>query len=274
MTKTLKLAVLCFILAPPFAAAQDLHPLMTSKYWVNVGLFAATRSFEAGAEGSIPGTKREIDFEGAFDVDDAPNLFMAEFGWQFSKNWGLGVQYFDTEREASAMLEETFEWEDDTYTAGIDIQAGTNISITRFFFSRHFWDGGPHSLRLGAGLHWLEIGAFVAGEATLNDFTTEFRKNSVSLSAPVPNLGAWYRYSPSDRWMLTARVDWLSASIDEYSGGIWNVSAGANYRLFKNLGAGINYQFFQLDGSIDGSNWSGSLKTTFRGPHIYINGFW
>jgi len=274
MSKTNTFTALCILLLAPSANAQDMHPLMDSKYWLSAGVYAADRTFEAEAKGSVPGTNREIGFEGAFGVDDAPNLFMAEFGWQFSEKWGLAFQYFQSDREGSKTIDESFEWEDVTYDVGVDITAGTNVSIARFFFARQFWDGGPHSVRVGAGLHWLEMGAFVEGIATLNDQSTEFRRNTVSMSAPVPNIGAWYRYSPSDRWLMTARLDWLSASVGEYSGGIWNVSAGANYRFFKNFGAGINYQFFQLDGSVDSDNWQGGVKAQFKGPHIYINGFW
>lgn len=274
MIKNNALAVLIILLASPLANAQDQHPIMNSKFWLNVGVYVADRTFEAEAEASIPGISREIDFEGEFGVDDAPNLFMAEFGWQFGKKWGLALQYFQSEREASASLNETFEWEDLTFNAGVDISAGTNVSIMRIFFARQFWDGGPHSVRLGAGVHWLEMGAFVEGVATLNDQSTDFRRGSVSVSAPVPNLGVWYRYSPSDRWLFNARLDWLSASIDDYSGGIWNVAAGVNYRIFKHFGAGIAYQYFELDGSVDGDNWHGGVKAVFKGPHIYVTGFW
>ena len=266
--------VLGCILVSSSAAAQDVHPLMTSKYWGNLGVYFAARNFEASANGSVLGQNRDLDFEGAFGLDDGPDLFMGELGWQFGEKWGLGLQYFQSKRDASKTLEETFEWEDVTYNAGVDIRAGTDVSITRIVFSRRFWDGGPHSVRIGAGIHWLELGAKIAGQATLNDMSTEFRTNSVSASAPVPNIGAWYRYSPSDRWLLSARIDWLSASIDEYSGGIWNSSVGANYRLSQHFGVGAAYQLFQLDGSVKNSNWRGDIQVRFSGPHLYVSGFW
>ena len=152
------LAALVILLVSPFASAQDQHPLMNSKYWLSVGVYAADRTFEAEAEASVPGITKEIDFEGEFGVDDAPNLLMAEFGWQFSEKWGLALQYFQSEREGNASLDKSFEWEDLTFDVGADISAGTDVSITRVFFARRFWGDGPHSLRVGAGVHWLEMG--------------------------------------------------------------------------------------------------------------------
>ncbi len=254
--------------------AQELHPQMSSKYWVGIGAYFAARDHEASAKGTIGGGDRELDFEQVFGLDHGPDLFMAEFGWQFSKNWGLALQYFGSERNASKTLEQTVEWKDITYDVGVAIQAGSNISIVRMFFSRRLWDGGRHSVRVGAGIHWLEIGAHIAGQASLNDMSTEFRAESVAAEAPVPNIGVWYRYSPSDRWFFSARADWLSANIGVYSGGIWNVSAGANFRISQRIGVGVAYQFFELDGSVKKSSWRGDVHTRFSGPHLYVSAYW
>ncbi len=251
-----------------------MHPQMTSKYWVGIGAYFVARDHEASANGTINRINRELDFEQVFSLGDGPSLFMAEFGWQFSKNWAVALQYFDSEQNASKTLEQTIEWKDVTYNAGVAIEAGTNISVTRLFFSRRFWGDGRHSLRAGAGIHWLDMGAHIAGQASLNDMSTEFRDESVSAKAPVPNIGAWYRYSPSERWLVSARVDWLSANIDAYSGEIWNISAGANFRITQRIGVGVAYQYFELDGSFKESNWTGNIHTRFSGPFVYVSAAW
>jgi len=52
------LMVSCLFTAP-LVNASDMHPLMTSKYWVNMGAFFA-----------------------AMGLDDKPDLFNLEFGWR------------------------------------------------------------------------------------------------------------------------------------------------------------------------------------------------
>ena len=94
--------------------------------------------------------------------------------------------------------------------------------------------------------------------------STEFRDESVSANAPVPNIGAWYRYSPSKRWLVSARVDWLSANINDFSGEIWNISAGANFQISQRIGVGVAYQYFELDGSVKQSNWIGDVHTVVQ----------
>ena len=74
--------------------------------------------------------------------------------------------------------------------------------------------------------------------------------------------------------MFNARVDWLSANVDQYSGGIWNASGGIGFSITDHIGTGINYQFFQISGDIKEDNWKGEIKTTFSGPYIYLMGYW
>ena len=265
----------CMLLAITLAAAeaQERHPMMDSTWWITAGSYLADRDFRASASGG--GGSREFDFEGALGLDDSPDLFMGELGWQYSDRWGLALQYFRSSRSASNTLERTFEWQDITFDAGARLDAKTGFQITRFLFARRFGtEDGPHRLRVGAGLHWMSLDAEVSGEARLNDNTTGFRRAAASTEFPFPNFGVWYRYSPNRNWLFTTRVDWLSASVDKYSGDIWNASAGVNYRAFKNVGFGASYQYFRLSGGIKDTNWRGDVTTTYSGPYLHISAFW
>ena len=269
--------VIVLLLALSTAASyadEERHPLMGSKWWLTAGSFFAQRDFKASAGVNLAGVGLEADFEGSTGVDDSPELFMAEFGWQFGEKWGLAVQHFRSSRSGSRVLEDTIEWQGVTYNAGVQLEAKTEMEITRIFVARRFWDEGPHSLRVGAGIHWLAMGAEVAGQATLNDQSTEFRRSAAAADVPVPNIGAWYRYSPNRTWIINARVDWLSAGIDNFSGRIWNASAGVGLRLTDHIGIGVNYQYFELSGDLTEPNWRGDITTTFTGPHLHLSGYW
>jgi hypothetical protein len=258
----------------PSAMAQDVHPSMNSTYWANVGAFFAYRDFDISIEGAANDAARRVDFESALGFDDRPDLLMAEFGWRFADRWELALQHFQSERNARYELQESIELDGVAYDVGADISAASRITITRLFFARRFWGDGPHDVRLGAGVHWLEAGASVSGIATLDDMSTEFRTSAASASLPIPNLGAWYRYSPSQKWLLSTRADWLSASLGKYSGSIWNIAADAKYSLNENFGIGLAYQHFSLDGRIKDSGWRGEIGTKYSGFRLYFSAFW
>ena len=258
--------------ACPAALADDVHPFMGSKYWLSLGVYYPNHEFALSVNGSVLGISDEFEFGGK--VDDRAALFSGEFGWQFSDNWSLALQYFETERSDRYTAEEQFQWEDLIFDVGVDIKVGTEASITRLVFSRKFIHEGPHDFRLAAGLHRIEFGASIEGIARLNDNSTEFRRSSVDAAAPLPNIGGWYRYSPSDKWMFSLRYDWLSASVNDVSGRVTNGVIGANYSLSENIGIGLNYQRFNLDVKVKDEFWRGRADITYSGPNLYIMGYW
>jgi hypothetical protein len=272
--RTARLLLVSFAFVASHANANDVHPLMNSKYWGSIGAFFATSDFKAIAQGEVGGGETRVDFESSLGLDDRPDLLDLEFGWQFGEKWDLSLQYFFADRERRKTLDKAIVWEGVIFDLGVDITAKSDIEVTRIFFSRDVWNSERHDLRLGAGVHYIKLNAEIGGEAVLDDGSTEFRVSDVSAAFPVPDIGAWYRFSPSDRWILNARLDWFSANVGDYSGSLWNFAVGANFRLNTNVGIGLSYQLFELNGTIRETDWKGDARTRFAGPQIYLAGFW
>jgi len=271
------LVVLALVLSAGPTYAQDsrnVHPQLTSKWWVDLGAYYPDRKFTLSADGEISGDNNEHSFDQKLGLSDRDPLFEGQVGWQFGDKWGVAAQYFSASRDTSATLEDDIEWEDVVYEVGADVSAGTELEVIRIVFSRRFFNEGPHDFRIAAGLHLLDVGAYISGQARIDDMTSEIRRSSNSASVPLPNIGAWYRYSPSNKWLFSVRADWLEASIDSTSGSITNLLAGVNYSLFDNIGVGLAYQRFSLDVSLRESNWRGTADLTFSGPNFFISGYW
>jgi hypothetical protein len=267
-------SMIACVLLVPSAGAEEMHPMLESKYWAKAGGFFASRDLNISVAGTAGVVRREVDFDEKAGLDDTSDLFMTEFGWQFGEKWGLAFQHFRSSRSAQWALSADVEWEDVVYEAGVDVAAHSSMRITRLFFSRHVWDKGPHDLRLGAGLHLIDTGFSISGVATLDDMSKEFQANVVAASFPFPNIGAWYRYSLSDRWLFHARADWLSASTSDYGGGIWNTAAGVDFALTKHLGFGLAYEFFEINGTVKEDTWRGELHSRYEGFMLSLDGFW
>jgi len=263
----------CILSASP-AGAEETHPLLNSKYWLKVGAYFASRDTGISAAGTVGSASESKDWETSTGMGDQSDLFTVEFGWQFAEKWDFALQHWRSNRNGRKTLSETIEWEDVEYEAGVDIETHMSLQVTRMFFARRVLDKGPHDLRVGVGLHLIDAGVSIRGEATLDDMTTQFEESLVSAAFPFPDIGAWYRYSLSDRWLLHARVDWLSASTSDYAGSIWNVATGVDYSLTKNLGIGLAYQYFELSGTVKEDTWRGDLHSRYEGFMLSIDGFW
>jgi len=271
-TAILVVCILC-IVGPQRAVAtesEDLHPFLERGFSLDLGVFFPDRQLDLRVNGSLTGINDEIDFDEGIRLGNADETFAAELSWRFRGKWSVVGQYFKSTDSVRAVLEEDIEWGDVVFGAGSNAAAGTSFSLTRIFFGRQLDTSRSHDFGIGAGLHWLEMGAFIEGEILINGTPTASRR-SVSEGAPLPNIGAWYMYSISPRWALRTRLDLLSADVGDYDGLLVNVALGVNFQAFEYFGVGLNYNYFELDVGIDKSGWRGNFETTYDGVYVYAS---
>jgi hypothetical protein len=272
-TATLILCVLCFA-APRLtlaAESEDLHPFLERGFSLDVGVFFPDRKLDLRVNGSVAGIENdEIHFDEGIRLGNADETFAAELSWRFRGKWSVVGQYFKSTDSVSAVLEEDIEWGDVVFGAGSNAAVGSDFSLTRIFFGRQLDTSKSHDFGIGAGLHWLEMGSFIEGTVLINGTPTTSRR-SVREGAPLPNIGAWYKYSISPRWALRTRLDLLSADVGDYDGLLLNVALGVNFQAFEHFGVGVNYNYFELDVSINKSGWRGNIETTYDGAYLYAS---
>jgi len=264
-------AFFCLPASPVLADVESgVHPFLSSKYSIQLGGFFPSQDLTLRVDGSAGSENIDFDFDERLDLSDDHEIFALEFVWRFGKKWSSRMQFFSTDRQDTGVLEEDIEWEDYVITAGSSVTAGTSFKLARVFFARAF-DSAPHlDYGVGVGLHWMQFGAFIE-----HDLITNFAETSaVAATAPLPNIGGWYYYSPSEKWYVGGRLDWLAATVGEYRGGITNFAAGVNYQMFDNVGIGVKYQLFRLGLDVDQDNWRGRVKFAFEGAFVYLSGSW
>jgi len=274
LSRILFTAIVASLFSNPAAAqtSDDFHPYLSNTFNLEVGLFWPAIDYSLRVDGTVP--EEEIDFDQALNLDDFQATASIDFRWRFGEKWSLFGQYWDTSTSGGAVLEEDVEWEDLVFKAGTFANTGIDTKVARVFFGREFSASPNHEFGIGLGLHWMELGTFLEGEVIINDDTTEFQRAEVSADFPMPNIGAWYMYSWSPKWILQTRLDWLSASIGDYSGSLWDAQIGVNYQAFKNIGFGLYYKAYRFDFDIDRSNWHGKVKMAQQGPMLSVTATW
>jgi hypothetical protein len=254
---------------------SGVHPLMSSKFNLGIGVYSPRKQFDLQVDGNTPGDK--VDFDEVLDLDDSESTLSVDFRWRYTKNWSLWAQYWAIDSQGSSTLTEDFTFEDTTFLAGSFVGAGIKTSITRIFFGRSFLNSKPrHELGFGAGLHWMELDAFVEGRIDVAPPppppapSTEFRREEVDTAFPLPNFGVWYMYSWSPKWLFAARVDWLSVTFGDYSGGLSDTQIGINYQMSKIFGVAFSYDRFNLNVDAKSSDLSGQIETGQSGPRLTL----
>ena len=254
----------------------EYHPALSDNFSVYLGAMKSSNSFNLSASAIDAGFDRDIDFDDNLGVSNSSTFFNGQLRWKFGseRKWSVWGQYFSNNATGNATLEEDVEWEDDVFEAGTFVEAGVKLAVARVFVGRSFVKNQQHDFGVGIGIHNLDLSAYIEGEVRINGETSDVQKLEVSASAPLPNIGAWYDFSPARKWLLHGRVDWISANIGDYSGGLWNVSAGVSYQLARHVGVDLSYQYFNLNVDVDKSDWLGSADMTYSGPVAAVTFAW
>ena len=270
------LAVLLGMLIAPVQAQESskLHPHFTDKYFVNLGVFFPGRTLKIRANATLPGMNSDVDFEKTMRLKNDDEMIALNLRWRFIEKWSLFAQYFESSIHSGAVLAEDVEWKDSVFRAGSNVVGGQDFTLLRVFFGRSFDTSDQHDFGVGAGFHWLEIGAYIEGNAILGDGGVSFRRESVSVTGPLPNIGAWYQYSLSPRWALGCRLDWLEASVGDYDGKIINASFGLNYQISDRFGIGLDYSLVELDVDVTKSDWRGGAIIAYDGLYASLSFNW
>lgn len=258
-----------------FADDWDYHSVLSDNFILSVGAFRSSNSFdiEAGTVGD-PGDR--IDFGDNLGVSDHSTLVNVQLRWRFgsSRKWSLSGQYFSNNATGNAVLEEDYTWDDLTFIEGSYAESGVKFEIARVFLGYSFVKNEQNDFGIGFGIHNLDLSAYIEGEIRINDGTTGVRRADAGASQILPNIGAWYAFSPAKRWLLHARVDWISASINDYDGTMWNVSGGINFQAWRHVGFDLSWQYFDLDVTATKSDWTGNAKLTYNGPVLGMTLTW
>lgn len=276
MLKPFKVLMI-LMLACSNAAAQsdwDQHPWLHAKWRLMPGLSINSYETQFRVNGNDAIDDPDIDFSDTFKTGNSDSRLQGELLWRFGEKWSVALQYIGTDERSVATLDEDIEWEDFVLREGTSVAARFESNIYRVFFGRKFVDRPRHQFGLGVGFHWLDFSLFAEGEFFLDDGTSVVGRESVSAAAPLPNLGAWYDHAFNERWALTSRLDFLSASIDEYSGSIANLSVGVNYQAWENVAFGVNYNYFDINVDVDKRGWQGGVEYEVFGPFLFANITW
>lgn len=258
-------------------AAQDsgYHPSLSDNFIFTAGAFRSDNTFKLEAEG-IDLDSDEIDFGKSVGVDKSNTIANFELRWKFgsSRKWSLAGQYFSNNAKGDATLEEDVEWQDLIFREGTFVEGGVKLEVIRAFLGYSFVKQEQHDFGVGVGIHNLDVSAFLGGEIIVNDESTGYESADAGASQILPNVGTWYAFSPASRWLISGRVDWISANIGDYDGTLWNANVGVNFQAWRHVGFSLAYQYFNLDLKVDKNDWRGGAEMTYSGPMIAMTANW
>ena len=267
-----------FLFVIHFSFAQEdaeKHPLLTDKFVFSGGLFLPAKEVKLSVNGES--IDNDNDLGKAFDIKHYHRTYNLGFDWRFSRKWKLSADYVRMKNVKFAELKEPIEWED--YIFDGEVKLEIDIGVLRTMVSRIISQGDKHELGIGIGFHVMPISIYVEGDATLEgpdgEVTKDFERKSLSVTAPLPNIGIYYNWAPTSKWFFSTNVDYLYIAIGDYKGWLWDINAGVEYQIVDFFGVGVNYEYYSVDLEVDKGNdigdWQGSLGLSYSGPMFLVH---
>jgi hypothetical protein len=251
--------------------ASKYHPFLSDTIYLNLGAYNARNKVTASV--GIGGVGN--DQIGTSKTESNASLALR---WRYTDNWSLWAQAWTANSSTTATLNEDISFGDppDTKTilAGSDINLATDLDILRLFFGRSFFKKPQSEWGAGLGLHWMQLGATITTNfATIPNDPDINGTNSASVKGgvPLPNLGVWYMYSWSPKWVTTVRADWLDIDLGEYSGSMYDASVGVNWQFSDHVGVGLAWQAFDFKAAVSGTGNNLEIELKQSGPYLSLS---
>ena len=254
---------------PVSAALDELFRLrvggVISQFDTNVRFTSRDGSIDAG-----------IDLEDDVGYDPEVSAGFIRGWYRVGDNHRIAVTYVPSNRTSFIVSEEDIEIGDDIIKAGAGMAWDTQNRLLDVSYIYSVYHRPNIELGLTAGVYWLrnETEVLVAGEVqSPNEPDPIFRadyRNSFKLHAPLPILGVTGEYEINPSWRVNGELRYLSVTIDEYDGRVFNAAIGTDYYFNKSLGVGLSLSSFSLEVDVESLILNGALKWAYNGAQLYV----
>jgi hypothetical protein len=211
-----------------------------------------------------------VDFEQDLGFDRRSTLpaFMLE--WRPGDDWVLNGEYYVLGRNSTKSLEREIVVGETTFPVSGQVGAGFDSDIVRFTVGNRLFQRPNLEIGVAVGLHGTDFQVFIEGQGTVSGNPGQFRSEARSVFAPLPTIGAFLNAQPAEKVHVNARFDWLSLTIDGYTGRLINTEVSAAYSIHKNFDLGVMYRLVDYGLKVKRDNWSGRVDYQFSGPAIFL----
>jgi hypothetical protein len=242
----------------------------------NLGGFFVGTDLKAKLNGETSNNSN-VDFDKTFGDSGDQTRIRADVLWRITPNHHLRFLYFNNDVTRKRTIDEDVAWGDHVFTAGGDVKAKSNFKIGEIAYEYAFIRQPTFELNGSLGVHWMDIGIKLSGDAIVTDEngnTTSVSGSSKkgSVSAPLPVVGVRAGWVVAPQVYLDAQAQFFKAKIDNIDGSILDLRAGATWMFSQNFGVGVGYNRFTTNVKIEKKNFDGTLKTGYQGLQLFVTG--
>jgi hypothetical protein len=259
---------------PAVAWAQDKEPI-PDKFQIDFGGFFVTRadtSVSLAKKAGLFTVGTQIDFHQDLDLPDSDTVPRIDGYYRFGKRSRVDFTYFKIVRSGTATSPNfDINWGDITIPANTPLVSSfLDEEVLKATYGFSFYNQPRAELGVDAGLFIADISAGISCPGGGTGDCAVPNSSQAEVTAPLPVVGAYFRYNISHRWRFIGRADFFFLEFGDYKGSLTDIRLNLEHHTWKHAGFGFGLNGIQTTLDYDTSTESGTLTNTISGPQIYV----
>lgn len=248
---------------------------MDERFRLDIGGFFQTFNTTVSVEGSDgrPGT--EVNLEDILGQNSHQTNIRLDGYWRFGPHGSLVFAFRNWHRTNEQVIDRDINIGDNTYQAGANVSTDNRVQVYQLYYAYSFVNNGDMELgaELGLSAYYtklsFEASAHVVGPGGSASATTG--AEAKNLLAPVPGIGAFFKYTLLPRFFFCGSVKGLpTVTISGYSGSFIDFTAGLDYFFTQNIGLGAGYEYTKV--TYHGASTPRvGIDYKYSGPLVYLS---
>jgi len=250
----------------PLAAQADvdwgLNHELNDAFVFALGATYLRTSGQAQLNSTTSGVGTLIDLQDTLGLSGEATGPYADFRWRMSERWRLEASYVWISESGSKSINQDISWGDVVYPVNTALSSKFNFSDFRTSVGYSFYKTSDKELGVGLGLHVLSYQLSLA--------SASLGTEAGNVLAPLPVLSAYGGFALNEQWSVTARLDWLSLTYQQYHGGITSVGFDVLYQPFQHIGFGVGWRGLNVNFQATSGRFVGKLEQSLQGPQLFL----
>jgi hypothetical protein len=227
--------------APVWAEGASEEPL-SDKLMIRGGwayVFGATANVSVG--GPVLGAGTNLDFTQTLGGRDSTDAFRIDSLYRFNEQHAIGFSWYRVGLSGQKNLNQQIQIGDQIISAGAFTQTSLSFNVWRLLYDYSFYRNDKVELAFSPGLYMMETKFNFAGHGTINGSSGSTTLVNQQLTVPLPSLGLVVNYNITPKLQFQSRYDFFYLTIANYSGTMFELYGGLEYRIFKQFAMGAAY---------------------------------
>jgi hypothetical protein len=239
--------------------------LMIRGGWAYV--FGAAANVSVG--GPALGVGTSIDFTQTLGGDTSTDAIRIDTLYHFNERHAIGFSWYRVGLSGDKVLTQDIVIHDQTVNAGAATQTSLSFNTYRLLYNYSFYRSEKAELAFSPGLYMMKTNFDFAGQGIINGTAGNTVIVKQQLTVPLPSVGLVANYNITQKLKFESRYDFFYLSLGQYSGSMFELYAGLEYRVLRHFALGAAYD--RLQAGLRGNGHEG-FNANFSYNLLYVYG--